>query len=293
MLRWSYNKFKAKLIDWLMRDTTPLSKFPLCDFERLQYEIRPCDVLLIEGRSRVSEAIRNITRSSWTHSAIYIGRLYDLPDSQLREQILKYYKGDPESQLIIESVLGQGAIVSPLAVYQREHIRICRPKGISLDDVHQVIAYCIKRLGKPYAVRGIFDLYRFLLPYPFLPRRWRSSLFSYNAGEAARESCASLLVEAFESVYFPVLPIVLRREDSGVQLIRRNPRLYTPNAFDYSPFFEIIKYPMYGLSMMEIYRNLPWEKGIALDDEGSVILPLNTTAAEPPGSAPLKASSFR
>src|SRR3569832_2812393 len=59
---------------WLVKEQ-PLSDMPLCDFDRLSLEIRPCDVLLVEGRSRVSNIIKNITQTAWTHSALYIGRL--------------------------------------------------------------------------------------------------------------------------------------------------------------------------------------------------------------------------
>src|SRR3569832_2440606 len=43
---------------WLVKEQ-PLSDMPLCDFDRLSLEIRPCDVLLVEGRSRVSNIIKN------------------------------------------------------------------------------------------------------------------------------------------------------------------------------------------------------------------------------------------
>ena len=57
-----------KIIAWLTEEDEPAGT-PPCDFERLSFEIRPCDVLLVEGRSRVSEVIKTITQSVWTHSA--------------------------------------------------------------------------------------------------------------------------------------------------------------------------------------------------------------------------------
>ena len=43
-------------------------------------------------------------------------------------------------------------------------------------------------------------------------------------------------------------------------LYQRNFRLYTPSDFDYSPYFEIIKYPIFELSEQSMYRDLPWSE---------------------------------
>ena len=47
----------------------PLPAFPLSDFERLRAEIQPGDVILIEGRSRVSDVIGWVTQSPWSWCA--------------------------------------------------------------------------------------------------------------------------------------------------------------------------------------------------------------------------------
>ena len=51
-----------KVVGWLTAEQQQVNP-PLCDFERIRYEIRPCDVVLVEGRSRISEIIRTITQS--------------------------------------------------------------------------------------------------------------------------------------------------------------------------------------------------------------------------------------
>jgi len=266
------SKLKAQLINWLISDIVPPRTFPLSDFERIQYEIRPCDVLLIEGRSRVSHAIQLITQSPWTHTALYIGRLYDIADPVLREIIQKHYTGEPDAQLIIESILGKGIIVSPLTIYQREHIRICRPNGIARQDAQTIIAFLIRRLGMQYDVRQLLDLARFLLPWSILPRRWRSSLFNHNSGAPTREICSSVIAEAFQSVDFPILPVLDENDVHNVALVQRNPRLFTPSDFDYSPFFDIIKYPIIHLEGAAAYRQLPWKTGAVSDDDGKIYM---------------------
>lgn len=248
------------LINALMKEepSDPFST-PLYDFQRLCYELRPGDVLLNEGRSHVSDVIKMATQSPWTHSMLYIGRLYDIENTEARDKVKANYAGDPNEQLIIEALLGEGTIVSPLQKYHDEHIRICRPKNLSPHDAQQVIAYAINQIGLDYDVRQILDLLRFMFPYSFLPRRWRSSLFAKNAGNPTRTVCSTMIAEAFHAVKFPILPFAEKTENGKIRLFQRNPRLYTPKDFDYSPYFDIIKYPFFGLDDVSIYKRLPWE----------------------------------
>lgn len=254
----SIHQTTGHLIHWLNRESPP-SATPLCDFERFRHELKPCDVILVEGRSRVSGVIRLITASPWTHAALYIGRIHDIEDEALRESLERYCNFPPNEQLIIESVLGKGTIVNTLSFYTHDHIRICRPAGLSYKDAQQVVRYAISRLGAEYDVRQIFDLARFLFPWFLLPRRWRSSLFRSSAGDSTRTVCSTMIAEAFGFIQFPILPLVKKVGQSGVQLFRRNPKICVPSDFDYSPHFEIIKYPFIDLGLHKDYRLLPWK----------------------------------
>ncbi|MGD8566738.1 MAG: YiiX/YebB-like N1pC/P60 family cysteine hydrolase [Gammaproteobacteria bacterium] len=282
-----------KMINWLTYEGNATS-VPPCDFERLSFEIRPCDVLLVEGRSRVSDVIKTITQSVWTHSALYIGRQVDIADPNVREHVSWLYDGDPEDQLIIEPLLGEGTIIAPLNKYANDHLRICRPTGLSPQDAQQVIAHSIKHLGREYDVRQLLDLGRFLLPYGFIPRRWRSSLFEHNAGQSTRTVCSTMIANAFSSVHFPILPVV-HKTQNGLRLFKRNTRLYTPRDFDYSPYFEIIKYPLLGLNDLAVYRQLPWDQdGVICNDEHDCFIPVpdaDISGAEPLAQQLVKSSS--
>lgn len=265
-------KLSKKIVDFLMR-RRPVQGLTLTDFDRLCYELRPADVLLFAGRSRISDIISLITQSPWTHTALYIGRIHDIEDVAHREKVMQFYQGDASEQLILESVMGKGTIIRPLTYYKQDHIRICRPTRIDKKDSQQVINYAIDRLGVHYDIRQIFDLMRFLLPWRLIPRRWRSSLFRYNPGPATKQVCSSLIAEAFESVQFPVLPLIKTIADSKVELYQRYPRLFTPSDFDFSPYFEIIKYPMYNTAE-PLYRSLPWNhEGKFSDTEGNIYVP--------------------
>lgn len=262
-----------KIVHWLIAEKASESR-PLCDFERVRYEIRPCDVLLVEGRSRVSEIIKTITQSPWSHSALYIGRIHDIDDPELRQRVQSIYRGDPDEQLLIEAWLGQGTVVESLNKYRHDTLRICRPDGLSRQDAQRVMRYALGHLGFDYDLRQLLDLARFLFPYGVLPRRWRSSLFERHAGSPTRAVCSSMIAAAFASVKFPIIPVLHQREDGSVRMIPRNTRLYTPRDFDYSPYFDIIKCPPMHFDDRPLYQKLPWDrKGRVCNAEGDCYVP--------------------
>jgi hypothetical protein len=256
------------IVQWLTREKET-GQPTLSDFERLRYELRPGDVLLVEGRSRVSDIIKVITQSRWTHSMLYIGRLHDVDDPELRKHLQQYYPGNVDQQMIVESLLGKGTIVDSLERYKNENLRICRPRGLTRQDAQKVISYAINQLGCDYNVRQLLDLARFTFPYGILPRRWRSSLFEHNAGRPTKTVCSTMMAEAFARVHFPIQPVMHQDDAGNLKMFHRNTRLITPPDFDYSPFFDIIKYPMMDFDELAVYRKLPWDKtGVHCNDIG-------------------------
>jgi hypothetical protein len=264
-----------RIVAWLCTERPPTRDFPLCDFDRIRYELRPCDVLLVDGRTRGSDVIKMITLSPWSHAALYLGRLHDIEDEEVHARVAQFVGADCKEQLIIESELGLGAVVRPLSVYRHDHLRICRPRGLAMSDSQKVVAHAVGNLGKTYDVRHILDLARFLLPWSLLPRRWRSSLFANAAGEQTKTICSTMIAEAFDSVEFPILPLVKRTESGVPHLYRRNPKLCTPSDFDYSPHFEIIKYPFWDLTSRDGHYLSPIVRS------STVRLATDTTALAP------------
>lgn len=262
-----------KIVGWLTAEQASANP-PPCDFERIRYEIRPCDVVLVEGRSRISEIIRTITQSPWSHSALYIGRVHDIDDEELREKVLSFYTGDPNEQLIIEAWLGEGTVVEPLGKYSGDSLRVCRPARLTRQDSQQILKFALHHLGFEYDLRQLMDLGRFLFPYSIIPRRWRSSLFEHNAGVPTRSVCSSMIAAAFASVKFPVLPMLEERHDGSLRMVPRNSRLFTPRDFDYSPYFDIIKCPHLDFGKHPTYRELPWDRrGRVCDADGECYVP--------------------
>lgn len=261
MFKRMYIKLLNKLIAWLSYEP-PTHEIMPYDFNRLKHEIRPGDVLLIEGRSRISSVIRTLTQSPWTHAALYIGRLNDYEDEEIQAEIRKHTKAKDNTRLIYEDLIDtKGAVINPLSSYQHHHIRICRPIGIAPADTQLVIEYAIKTLGHPYSIKHLLDLARFLLPWSILPRRWGSSLFKVKKDDPASGICSSLIAQAFASVQFPILPFIKPHEKDGVEVFQRNPHLFSPKDFDYSPYFAIIKYPLFNPDEpLPYYRRMPWTK---------------------------------
>jgi hypothetical protein len=247
------------IVDWLNdipksnRDMQAIN-----NFDHMIGELRPSDVVLFEGRSRVGEVIKIITLSPWTHAGLYIGRMADITDPAALARVKKHYDGDPDKPLIIESLLGFGTIISPLTDYTDDNLRVCRPDGLIKEDQNKVVSFATEHLGMNYDVRQILDLARFMFPYAILPRSWRSSLFQHNAGKPTNIICSSMIARCFHSVDYPMLPLVKTDRKDRLNFHRRNFRLFVPTDFDYSPYFTILKFPAWPLSMRESYHDLPW-----------------------------------
>lgn len=258
-MHWLMQKLTQWLTRWLTRERDR-ADIPLIDFKRLAKEVKPGDVILVEGISRVSGIIQAVTLSSWSHAALYAGRLADLAADPATLNLDEDYEYKPDTQVLIEAELGYGTVVAPLHKYQQRHLRICRPSGLAPAKRLQAIANMQVHLGRPYDLLQIFDLLRYLFPYHILPRRWRSGLFQFQTGEYTRTVCSSAVAEAFSALRYPILPVIQQHESGqGLVFKQRNFRLATPRDFDYSPYFDIIKYPVLGGVDMSVYEELPWD----------------------------------
>ena len=60
----------ARLLTKPLKNYTP--RFPN-DLDALKRHIRKGDILLVEGEQRISEVIKYLTQSSWSHAAISVG----------------------------------------------------------------------------------------------------------------------------------------------------------------------------------------------------------------------------
>ena len=243
---------------WMNKTIEPPDRH-MSDLAQAVGKLRPGDVVLVEGRSRVGTAIKTITQTSWTHVAMYAGRICDQDHPQIRRILRRHYKGSETDHLLVEAELGSGAIVTPIDKYFDFHVRICRPRTLTPGDTGLVLIHALERVGIEYDVRQLLDLARWLYPYSLLPRRWRSTLFDKGLERGRTHTiCSTLIADAFHSVDYPIRPTLVADETGDLRLSQANARMCTPRDFDASPYFDIIKYPLIQLEDKGVYRRLPW-----------------------------------
>jgi len=245
-------------VNWLNAEADANSVVEVFDFDQLLTDTQPADVILVEGRAHVSEVIKVVTLSPWTHAALSIGSLDSMTNSHMRQKVSEFYHDDPSEPLIIESLLGYGTIINPLSYYRGQHLRVCRAINLPPSDRARISAFAVEHLGLDYDVRQLLDLARLLFPYGFLPRKWRSSLFQHNAGKPTQIVCSSMIARCFQQVKYPVLPVVRTDKNDQIRFYKRNFRLFVPADFDYSPFFNIVKYPSRQYIRKIAFNRFPW-----------------------------------
>lgn len=212
--------------------------FTPSDPETLRRTLQPGDVLLVEGNQKLSNAIKYLTQSTWSHAALYIGDNLTVPAKG----------GEPLT--LIEADVGKGVIAAPLSKFATYNTRICRPVGLTAEEIAQVVRFAVERIGHKYDLRHIIDLARYLLPTPPVPVRWRRRMIALGSGEPTRAICSTLIAQAFQSVRYPILPCVERMPghertgsaySEGEVLHIRHHSLFMPRDFDVSPYFRIVK----------------------------------------------------
>ncbi|MCP3956202.1 MAG: hypothetical protein GY697_28910 [Desulfobacterales bacterium] len=221
------------------------------NMDNLYSEIRPGDVVLVEGNSRLSRIIQLMTNSSWSHAALYIG---DRLTAEKR-QYTQSGPGEPTAvdrqHMLVEADGGNGVIAVPLNKYKDFNIRICRPFGISAPDITLVIDTTIANLGKHYDHENLLDLALLTLP-PFLnPFKRRTIQACLGGCTDYRVICSGMIASAFQKVGYPIVPALLPGADNdslptgnpyGSRLVMRHFSHIVPRDFDLSPNFEVIKY---------------------------------------------------
>lgn len=209
------------------------------DPHALRASLRPGDILLVEGDTRISAVIKYLTQSTWSHAAMYVGPIEGLCEP------------DGEPHVLVEAYLGDGVISAPLSKYREFHTRVCRPVGLTEADQQQACRFMIERIGLDYDLKNILDMMRFLIPLP-IPVRWRRRMIAFGSGDPTRAICSTLIAQAFEKVRYPILPKVERSAKDGEQRVKgqaarreilhiRHHSLYAPRDFDISPYFAIVK----------------------------------------------------
>ncbi len=257
--------------------TKPLAPYPqraALDPETLRQTLRPGDIILVEGDQRVSEVIKFLTQSSWSHAALYVGDAFSAPNDEDRPT-MEARHGTDASHLLVEALLEGGVTMSPLAKYAGYNIRICRPIGLHADDLQRILDETMGQLGTRYDVRHVMELARYFFPVNLIPRRFRRTALEAASTLTHDVICSSLIALAFQNVGFPILPSLVKSETPPAPRVReglpqhrppypgmfrhKRTNLITPRDFDLSPYFEIVKIKLKVSDPFD-YRRIHWQE---------------------------------
>ena len=231
------------------------------DPQTLRRVLRPGDVLLVEGNTRVSAAIKYLTQSTWSHAALYVGP--HMP----RHAPRGIGAGEGDGLDLVEANLGEGVVAVPLAKYASYNTRICRAVALMPEDREAVCRHAVSKLGLRYDLKNITDMARWFMPTPPVPVAWRRRMIALGSGEPTRAICSTVIAQGFQSIRYPILPRIERlrghrslesRYAEREVLHIRHHSLFTPRDFDLSPYFEIVKPTIaHGFD----YKRLEWAPG--------------------------------
>ena len=101
----------------LQSESSGYEPYTPSDPETLRRVLLPGDVLLIEGNLRISAAIKYLTQSTWSHSALYVGDALPEPAD------------GSERPRLVEVNLGDGCVAVPLSKYRTTTPASAGPAG--------------------------------------------------------------------------------------------------------------------------------------------------------------------
>lgn len=223
-----------KIATYLQKPSSGAQQPATCTAEALAATLIVGDVLLVDGASRVSKAIKYLTQSTWSHAALCI------QDNNHQEN------ASVSNILLLEADVIEGVRIISLEKYANQHTRICRPVGLSDEEINHMVSFGKSRIGHQYDRKNVIDLMRYLIQTPPVPVGWRRSMLKLGSGDPTQAICSTLIAQAFQSVKYPIMPEKVTLP-AGVNLKLegffrvRHHTLFVPRDFDISPYFNIIK----------------------------------------------------
>ena len=226
-----------RLAGYLAQPRAGHSALPTSAPEDMAAALQPGDVLLVEGTSRFSTAIKYLTQSTWSHAALFVGTAGRPTDAEGRPRCF------------LEADLREGVRLVSVAEFADLHTRVCRPVGLTAAEIDTLVGTAVARLGHQYDLKNVIDLARYLLPTPPVPVRWRRRMLGLGSGDPTRAICSTLIAQAFQSIRYPILPLIETVPSQNPMcpgcvdeiLHVRHHSLFAPRDFDVSPYFAIIK----------------------------------------------------
>lgn len=300
-----FGKLRQRLICWivsvLVKEHRGYRQRSPNDIAALRAVLRPGDVILVEGSQRISEVIKYLTQSSWSHAALYVGDAVIRRGGTLARDATEQF-GEEADALLVEATVERGVAAAPLSKYVDHNIRICRPVKLRHGDLSLVLETVIAQMGIPYNVEHVLDLLRYFFPVTLLAR-WRSRAMRHSGQLTKEVICSSQIAMAFQKVGYPVQPSIERtdthrngggmlpgwlvgtRRRSGRSLLEEatftpgDPSLITPRDFDLSPYFHVVK-PLAGDRTGFDYKRIHW----SIETRPAAVVPIRPDVAQGPSS---------
>jgi Permuted papain-like amidase enzyme, YaeF/YiiX, C92 family len=292
-----------KIVDYLTEPLPHYQRFVWNDPQALRRHIRKGDVLLVDGDNRVSQIIKYLTQSCWSHAALYVGDELIRRGGEVADRARETFGEDAEDLLV--EALPHGVVASPLSKYIDYNIRIARPHRLRPEHLKLIVEDALAAIGWRYDLRNVLDLARYLIPVHAIPNFLRRTALHFGSGQPTEVICSSLLGRLFAKVRFPILPQIeypeafdapeagrptlLRRifgfDSEGYTGVfhMRHPTLLTPRDFDLSPYFEIIKFNVVADGRFD-YQRIQWAAELEAEGEfprpyGALPVPKASTGA--------------
>jgi hypothetical protein len=138
------------------------------------------DVLLAGGNSRMAALVRRLTRSPWSHVAMYVGPLDQGPDPRC----------------VVEADVAAGVRAVPLSEFDGQRVRVLRPTGLPEGERYRLADWVLGRIGDEYDRAHAWALATRLLGLPSVA----------PAAPAPRSGyiCSTLLAQAFTLVGYRI-----------------------------------------------------------------------------------------
>jgi hypothetical protein len=283
MLKKHFNRMVDEFVARLTKPGAPVHESDAPDLKNLKKNLRPADVILVSGTSRISYVVKVLTLSPWSHVVLYVGDKRELLSKAEIKEWTDLFGEESLSHLVLDADPLHKVHLRPLDDYDKYMLRHCRPDALTKEDRKKVVDQTLAQLKKHYDVSHIIRLmFFFATPWELFPQGVRRFVTDFSLSEHDT-ICSRVLAEAFELVGYPIRPTYIQygqgtisrgalritkgirhRGKSAFRLLRggklgsaltrltddryteihlRGARHVTPGDYDLSRFFSVQKNP--------------------------------------------------
>lgn len=212
------------------------------NIEGFKKVIRPGDVVLVSGQSYLSEIIKIITKSNWSHSFLYLGN-----GRILEADSILYEKEGPRR------VKKPRVMENPVEKYFPYNMRIKRPVQLTEEHLNQILEKARSYIGKDYDKKNIVNFI------------WKAFGFkkidsNKNIGSKDKYICSALIAKLFQDVNYPILPEETLVDKKKRFVRKKNYTQIAPGDFDLASSQFWVTIPFQGIGKTDHYTDIKWNK---------------------------------